>query len=562
DNCSSDLEATFTDSVADGTCPNASIITRTWSLTDDCDNTATFAQTITVQDTTAPTFSVPADITVECDVDVTDLTITGDITDENDNCSSDLEATFTDSVSDGTCPNSSIITRTWSLTDDCDNTTTFVQTITVQDTTAPTFSVPADITIECDVDVTDLTLTGDATDEADNCSSDLEATYTDSVADGTCPSSSIITRTWSLTDDCDNTTTFVQTITVQDTTAPMFNETLPIDIDAECDAVPTAETMTATDNCGTAEVTFEEEITYGSCMGDYIIVRIWTATDSCGNEAVHTQIITVQDNTAPTLVSSFNDTIIVSCDAIPEVPSLVFEDSCSNNIDVSFNEESNQTNDLEDYNITRTWTVTDDCGNQALFTQNITIERSNIIEAIDVNRCILDSEFDLFDLLSGDFDMNGTWSVDSGDATIDGSLFDPSSAEVGVYTFMYSITEGPCPTEKIVTVTLDDDCVVLACGEENVVISKSVTANGDAYNEFFTITGVEDCGFVIELQIFNRWGAEIYKSNNYLNDWNGEAHGSSIGSSGKVPTGTYYYIINLKNSGLAPIAGPIYVATN
>ena len=127
---------------------------------------------------------------------------------------------------------------------------------------------------------------------------------------------------------------------------------------------------------------------------------------------------------------------------------------------------------------------------------------------------------------------------------------------------MYSIADAACPADIEVNVTLDDDCVVLACGEDDVVISKTVTANGDAYNETFTVTGIEDCGFVIELQIFNRWGAVIYKSNNYLNDWRGEAHSSSIGSSGKVPTGTYYYIINLKNSGLEPIAGPIYVATN
>ncbi|WP_299229833.1 hypothetical protein, partial [uncultured Psychroserpens sp.] len=76
----------------------------------------------------------------------------------------------------------SVITRTWTLTDDCDNTTTLVQTITIEDTTAPTFTVPADITIECDQDPNELTLTGDVTDEADNCSTGLEATFSDVVA--------------------------------------------------------------------------------------------------------------------------------------------------------------------------------------------------------------------------------------------------------------------------------------------------------------------------------------------------------------------------------------------
>lgn len=492
-----------------------------------------------------------------------------------DNACGLIEITAQNSSDQGTCEQN--ITRTYTITSyedtnsngvrDEDETTILnsaecTQLILVSDNIAPTFTVPEDITIECDVDVTDLSITGEVTDAADNCSTELEATFTDSAEDGTCPGTSTISRVWTLTDSCDNSTILTQTITVQDTTAPTFNETLPADVDAECDAVPTAETLTASDSCGSADVVFEEEITNGSCTGDYIIERTWIATDSCGNETMHTQIINVQDNTPPTAVSDFEENINVLCDAIPEVPSPVFEDSCSNDISVSFDEVTSEPNENGDYTITRTWTVTDDCENQALYTQNVNVEMTNVIYANDANRCILDIEFDLFDLLSGDFNTNGTWSVVSGDASIDGSLFDPTAADVGEYTFMYAITEGACPTDVEVNVTLDDDCVVLACGEDDVVISKTVTANGDAHNEFFTITGVEGCGFVVELQIFNRWGAEIYKSNNYLNDWNGEAHSSSIGNSGKVPTGTYYYIINLKNSGLAPIAGPIYVATN
>ena len=280
---------------------------------------------------------------------------------------------------------------------------------------------------------------------------------------------------------------------------------------------------TATDSCGDVSMSFEETILDGACNGDYIIERIWTATDECGNETNLTQLITVQDTIAPTIVTPFDENVTAACDDIPEVPQLVFEDTCSDNISVEFDETSTQANDFEDYEIIRTWTVTDDCGNESIFTQTITVEISNAVNAFDSVRCTLDDEFDLFDLLSGDFDMNGTWSVDSGDATIDGSLFDPSSVELGVYTFMYSITNGPCPKEVLVNVTIDDDCVVLACGEDNVVISKTVTANGDNYNEFFAISGVEDCGFVIELEIFNRWGAKIYQSSNYQNDWNGDS---------------------------------------
>ncbi|SDS28819.1 gliding motility-associated C-terminal domain-containing protein [Formosa sp. Hel1_31_208] len=575
DNCSTGLEATFVDTVADGACANESVITRTWSLTDDCDNTTTLVQTITVEDTTPPTFTVPADVTIECDQDPSDLTLTGDVTDEADNCSTGLEATFVDTVADGACANESVITRTWSLTDDCDNTTTLVQTITVEDTTPPTFTVPADITIECDQDPSDLTLTGDVTDEADNCSTGLEATFVDTVADGACANESVITRTWSLTDDCDNTTTLVQTITVEDTTPPTF--TVPADITIECDQDPSDLTLTGdvtdeADNCSTGlEATFVDTVTDGDCPGEALITRVWTLTDDCDNATSFVQTITIEDNTPPALVGDLEDVINVVCSEIPEVPELVFEDACSSNITVVFNETSTADGTATDYEIIRDWFVSDECGNESVFTQTIIVSVESDIPTDDATLCITeDFDFDLFDLLLGDYDVDGIWTVTSGDATINGSFFNPSSLldtddnftedQLGDYEFTYTYG-GECPGSVTVIININDDCVVLPCGEDDLIISKAVTVNFDGINEFFTITGVEECGFVFEVQIFNRWGAKIYENFNYQNDWNGTASNASIGRSDYVPTGTYYYVINIKNSGLKPITGPIYVST-
>ena len=52
-----------------------------------------------------------------------------------------------------------------------------------------------------------------------------------------------------------------------------------------------------------------------------------------------------------------------------------------------------------------------------------------------------------------------------------------------------------------------------------------------------------------------------YDNPNYQNDWNGTSSNASVGNSNFVPTGTYYYVLNIKNSGLRPITGPIYVST-
>jgi len=95
----------------------------------------------------------------------------------------------------------------------------------------------------------------------------------------------------------------------------------------------------------------------------------------------------------------------------------------------------------------------------------------------------------------------------------------------------------------------------------NITISKVVTPNQDQWNEYFTINEITDCNFIINLKMFNRWGALIYQSDNYQNNWNGTSNKSSIGSSKKVPTGTYFYVINLLNSGLNPISGMVYIGT-
>ncbi|RZQ51154.1 hypothetical protein C1E23_21110, partial [Pseudoalteromonas phenolica] len=74
--------------------------------------------------------------------------------DESDNCDTSLDATYSDSVAAGSCEGEQIITRTWSLTDDCGNTTEKTQTITVKDNIKPAFTAPSDITIYAASDCT------------------------------------------------------------------------------------------------------------------------------------------------------------------------------------------------------------------------------------------------------------------------------------------------------------------------------------------------------------------------------------------------------------------------
>ncbi|HKZ65930.1 MAG TPA: zinc-dependent metalloprotease family protein, partial [Chitinophagaceae bacterium] len=250
-------------------------------------------------DNTPPTFNAPPDITIykdeNCEYDAS-LSITGDVTDEADDCSTGLEATYEDAFGQPGCEGETIILRTWTLEDGCGLKTIKNQKITITDSIAPTFTAPADIIIykddNCDYDAS-LEVTGDVTDEADNCDTDLNATYTDVVVDGDCMGEEIITRTWSLTDDCGNTTIHKQIITAKDTTAPVISN---ISANPSCLWPPNHKMVKVTirydvnDNCSdAAHITKELSITSNepiNGLGDGDTAPIDYEVD--GADAAHT----------------------------------------------------------------------------------------------------------------------------------------------------------------------------------------------------------------------------------------------------------------------------------
>ncbi len=170
DNCDGDITVSPTPDITPGNCVNQFVMVRTWTFTDVCGNTSSVSQTITVNDDTPPTFTVPVDVTIECDQDANDLTLTGDISNVMDNCDPNPTSGYTDEVDLSGCGGyTGTITRTWTATDECENSTSLDQIITIVDTTPPTFTVPVDVTIDCSQDPNDLTITGDVTDAMDNC---------------------------------------------------------------------------------------------------------------------------------------------------------------------------------------------------------------------------------------------------------------------------------------------------------------------------------------------------------------------------------------------------------
>lgn len=81
----------------------------------------------------------------------------------------------------------------------------------------------------------------------------------------------------------------------------------------------------------------------------------------------------------------------------------------------------------------------------------------------------------------------------------------------------------------------------------DVVIYNSVSPNGDGQNDYFRIDNIQRFPNNT-VEIYNRWGVKVYETKHYDSDGNvfqGISQGRvSVNTAEKLPTGTYYYILN------------------
>ena len=378
-------------------CPNTGVYSVTFTVTDDCGFMQSLTVNFTIIDNISPTISpTSVDMTEECGGgdDQSDLeawidSFGGAVA--ADGCSNETWIDFDFVTNDvfpvmgtvafGAYPNYPQVTAnkcdwsvqvTFRVTDECNNTSTTTSSFTIEDTMDPVLSaIPADVTVDCQAPAPIMPTA------TDNCDAAVDIVLVaDTVA--TCANSYVLTRTWTATDDCGNTDTGVRVITVEDNTAPMV--TAPADVTVECDMVPVPGTPTVTDMCDMNPIiVFTTNTVSGSCANEYVITRTWTATDACGNVASDDQVITVQDNTFPTITGTLPTDVTVECDAIPTAPvagtDIVGADNCGL---ASFDYLQNSTQGIDpdmcsfyNYALTRTWTAVDLCGNTTIHTQAV-----------------------------------------------------------------------------------------------------------------------------------------------------------------------------------------------
>ena len=327
DNCDDELEVVFEETIEELDCLYA--IHRMWTVTDHCGNSDSATQIITLIDTTAPEFEgTDYSIDAECDetVEIGEPSAL-DICDEN------VDVTVNVVSTPGSCANDWTEVHTYTATDDCENSSELVVTVNYSDNTPPVFDfVPASYIAECD-DVLEM----------------LEPTATDNCGEVTiieipvqellgCDNSYLLTRAFIATDACGNQSAAAQVITVLDSTPPTFDQEVE-DTTVECYGDAIVPELTASDNCGGAEVTSDSIEDVDEC-GNGTITVSYLAIDECGNTSETSLTITILDTTDPVLEGDFPQDMVVDCeDDAPDAPELTATDNCDQNIEVSYSEE-------------------------------------------------------------------------------------------------------------------------------------------------------------------------------------------------------------------------------
>ena len=74
-----------------------------------------------------------------------------------------------------------------------------------------------------------------------------------------------------------------------------------------------------------------------------------------------------------------------------------------------------------------------------------------------------------------------------------------------------------------------------------LIIPTIFTPNRDGFNDKWVI--VRPSGVRIKVQVYNRWGQVVYKSDDYRNDWDGRGTGSFLGKD--LPHGSYFYLVDV-----------------
>lgn len=188
--------------------------------------------------------------------------------------------------------------------DDCENMgATAIRKFEIKDTRPPVLSsTPANVTVSCNNVPSAPTIT--AQDECGGLINVVFQTSNTQAADANVCGhyNYIITRSWTATDNCNNSISHTQTINVIDNIKPsvVFSDTILIDCQYKNNI--DSSLISYSDNCSSISITYQDSTINNSGCNNSIFRR-YQARDVCNNTLLFTQLVNTEDKSAPEISS-------------------------------------------------------------------------------------------------------------------------------------------------------------------------------------------------------------------------------------------------------------------
>src|SRR5574344_1059730 len=388
----------------------------------------------------------------------------------NDNCTAvnNLTVHSQDQVA-GHCP--IVITRIYQVEDECGNVSAdFVQTLQVFDSVAPLMN---NITITlnlngCDASVapavatTPSELTAIGFTFSDNCTANNDLTV-EVVADttGNCPM--VLTRYYSVVDECGNeSTAAIHEILIFDSVAPVINGFIADIFVDGCDTTvlrnhpiaATAAELLALDAISITElctqtanlIVHSQEDTSGNCPIQ--VTRTYNVEDECGNISNDiTQIIYIQDVTAPTFTGVVTEQLLTSTNCVFVAPDLsqlvsnVTVDNCTSTADLTFTQVP-AIGDVITASMPVEITIEDACGNRSMMNINVLLQDSLSVVVTPTNTRFCEQDSVVFTAAAngGAGGYIYQWTPATGLNVVDNDIV-VARPTTGIYTYQVEVTD-------------------------------------------------------------------------------------------------------------------------
>jgi gliding motility-associated-like protein len=161
----------------------------------------------------------------------------------------------------------------------------------------------------------------------------------------------------------------------------------------------------------------------------------------------------------------------------------------------------------------------------AINDENVTTKGIPVTTNVIFNDSLFNDKFKDITIISDG--SNGRSYVDINNDIV----YVPNPDFCGMDSIIYQI----CSVFNCDTATLK---VTVKC--DSIKIANGFSPNEDGVNDRFVIEGLDKYDNH-RIEVYNRWGVLVYRSTNYMNDWDGTWDGKVL------PDGTYFYYIALSD---------------